>query len=228
MTTAVLAGSTGLVGSHILTTLLSTPQITTTHAYTRRPLPNPSNSNLHTIQSSDPSTWPSHFPANATLFLSALGTTRAAAGSIANQRKIDLELNYDLAKAAKEHGVETYVLISSSGASATSRFAYPAMKGELEERVKALGFKHCVILRPGLILGERQERRWAEGVARGLAGVLKGVSPGFVEGWAQDAGVIARAAVRAGVECIEGRGKEGVWEIGQGEIVRLGREEGGE
>lgn len=121
--------------------------------------------------------------------------------------------------------MSTYVLISSGGADAKSRFAYPAMKGELEERVKALGFDHCVILRPGLILGERQEKRWAEGLARGLAGALRSVSPGFVEGWAQDAGVIARAAVRAGVECVEGRGKEGVWEVGQAEIVKLGKDE---
>lgn len=47
------------------------------------------------------------------------------------------------------------VLVSSGGANATSFMAYPQMKGQLEEDVKAMGFDHCVILRPGLLIGER-------------------------------------------------------------------------
>lgn len=143
------------------------------------------------------------------------------------QRKIDLDLNYDLAKAAKESGVETYVLISSGGANAGSRMAYLRMKGELEEKVKAIGFKHAVILRPGLIVGTRGESRLAEAVLRGIAGALKKVSPALTDFWVVDASVIARAAVVAGMQCVEGKregGKEGVWEVEQGDIVRLGKE----
>jgi uncharacterized protein YbjT (DUF2867 family) len=96
------------------------------------------------------------------IFFSGLGTTKAAAGSIEAQRKIDYDLNLDLAKAAKESGVDTYVLISSGSANAQSNFAYVRMKGELEDAVKALGFKHTVILRPGLIVGGREDSRPAE------------------------------------------------------------------
>lgn len=97
------------------------------------------------------------------------------------------------------------------------------MKGELEEAVKKLGFKHTVILRPGVIVGERQESRYAEAVARWVAGSLgKWVGK---DKWAQDADVIARAAVRAGMECLEGKREEGVWIVDQAEIVKLGQEE---
>ncbi|PSN75551.1 NAD(P)-binding protein [Corynespora cassiicola Philippines] len=230
MSTAVLAGSTGLVGSQLLSQLLAHPSFTSVFAYARRDLPNPSSSpKLHPLTSTDSSTWPTLFPSAATapsprFFFSALGTTRAAAGSVEAQRKIDLDLNLALATAAKAAGVETYVLISSVGASSTSRAPYTQMKGELEDKVKELGFKNTVILRPGVLLGDRQESRPAEAVIRGVAGVLRRVSPALTDGWAQDVGIIARAAIRAAGECGEGK-REGVWELGQGEISRLGKEE---
>jgi len=119
--------------------------------------------------------------------------------------------------------VETYVLISSNGANSSSYLAYPKMKGELEDAVKALGFKHTVILRPGLIVGERTESRPAEAALRWVAKGLGGWSPKMTDWWAQDAGVIGRAAVEAGVKCGEGKREEGVWVLGMGEIVALGK-----
>lgn len=107
-------------------------------------------------------------------------------------------------------------------------FGYQRMKGELEDAVAALGFKHAVFVRPGYIAGSREyEGGRAVGFAeRMLAAVekgMRGVSPGTTDVWAQDARVIARAAVRAGVECVGGRREEGVWVLGGGEIVRLGK-----
>ena len=105
------------------------------------------------------------------------------------------------------------------------------MKAEVEEGVKGMGFGYTVILRPGLLVGERGERRVAEGVLRGVASGAGWVSSGWLKDWwAQDADVVGRAAVRAGVMCLEGKapvGEGGVWVVGQGEIVRLGRESGG-
>jgi len=228
MTSAALAGSTGLVGSEILKTLLSHPSITSVYAYTRRDLPNTTSSaKLHALQSSDTAVWPSLYPSSqpAQLFLSALGTTRAAAGGLEAQRAIDHTLNVELAKAAKEAGATTYVLISSGSASSASMIPYSKMKGETEDAVRALGFQHTVILRPGLIVGQRSESRPAEAVFRGLAGTLGKISNVLKDSWAQDAEVIARAAVKAGLDCVEGRREEGVWILGQSDIVRLGRTE---
>lgn len=158
------------------------------------------------------------------VFFSGLGTTKGAAGSIEAQRKIDLDLNLELARAAKEAGTDTYVLISTANASSKSSFAYPKMKGELEDAVKALGFKHTVILQPGLIVGDRNESRPAETAIRMLAKGMRSLTPALTNFWAQDAIVIARAAVNAGLMCVEGKKEEGVWLVGQAEIVSLGKE----
>jgi len=159
------------------------------------------------------------------MFLSALGTTRAAAGGLENQRNIDYELNLQLAKAAKDAGVETYVLISVAGATAKGLLPYSKMKGELEDAVKTLGFKHCVILKPGLLVGERKESRPTEWLVQQLAKGAGAMSSGLKDFWAQDAEVVARAAVSAGLSCNEGKQAEGVWVLEQKDIVRLGRTE---
>jgi uncharacterized protein YbjT (DUF2867 family) len=161
------------------------------------------------------------------VFFSGLGTTKATAGGVEAQRKIDHDLNLELAKAAKTAGVDTYVLISSSGASATSSIPYSKMKGQLEDEVAKLGFKHVVIIRPGLITGDRQESRPAEQVVRSIAGFMSKIGGNrLTDFWAQDADVIARAGVNAAIQCIEGtRKEEGVWFLYQADIVRLGRTE---
>lgn len=177
------------------------------------------------ITSPDSSSWPSLFPSSSELFISALGTTRAAAGGFENQKKIDYDLNFALAQAAKKAGTKHYVLISSGGASPSSPFGYAKMKGELEQAVKDLDFDHCVILRPGLIVGERSEMRTAEFIMRKAAQGAGSVHNGLKDFWAQDADVIARAAVRAGMDCVEGKEPEKFRILGGADIIRLGRTE---
>lgn len=100
------------------------------------------------------------------------------------------------------------------------------MKGELEEAIKALGFERTVIVRPGLIVGGREDSRPAEYAIQCVAGFAKRVGgDGWRDFWAQDAGVIGRAAVAAGLQAEKGEVVEKVWIVGQSDIVRLGRTE---
>jgi len=98
------------------------------------------------------------------------------------------------------------------------------MKGELEEGVKALGFETTIILKPGLLLGDRTESRPTEFVFRKIAGLTGLLGEGVRDAWAQDADVVGRAAVAAGLKALEG-GQAKIWQVGQAEIVRLGRTE---
>lgn len=214
-------------GSHILTTITSLPSQPVIHAIARKDLPSTS-SNLKPLIEADSSKWQGLLKSLSPcpdVFLSALGTTRGQAGSFDAQRKIDYDLNLSLAQAAKESGVKVYVLISSGGVSPTSPFPYPKMKAELEEAVKGLGFSHTVILKPGLLLGTRQDSRPPEAVFRGIAKGLGLISKALTDFWTQDADVVAKAAVAAGIQCTEGKRESGIWIINQNDIVRLGRTE---
>lgn len=132
-----------------------------------------------------------------------------------------------MARAAKEAGVKVYVLISASGATTSSMFPYVRMKAETEEAIENLGFEHTVFVRPGLIVGPRPDSRPAEYATQLMARFLGSVSAGYLKNfWAQDADVIAKAAVIASLKCLDGTAPAGkVWILGMGDIMRLGQTE---
>lgn len=103
--------------------------------------------------------------------------------------------------------------------------SYIRMKGELEESDKALDFEHTVILRPGLIMGNRSEPRMRESAFQTVVGLIGKISTSALEGMGQDASVIARAAVKGGLKAINGGLEEKVWVMEQAEIIKFGRRE---
>ena len=130
----------------------------------------------------------------------------------------------ELAKAAKEAGSKVYVLISAANANKNSTFGYIRMKGEIEEDIKALGFEHTIIVQPGLIAGRRVESRPSEALFRHVASFAGMVNSHYLkDSWAQDADVIAKAAVSAGLKAVSGEAPSNVWELKAGDIIRLGR-----
>jgi uncharacterized protein YbjT (DUF2867 family) len=160
------------------------------------------------------------------IFFSALATTRAAAGSFENQYKLEHGVNVEMAKAAKAAGTKVYVLISVANASTGAMFGYTKMKGQIEEDIKGLEFEHTVILQPGLITGNREESRPAEAVIRKIAGGLGMISSHFLkDGWAQDADVIAKAAVSAGLKALNGEVPNKVLMINGRDIIRQAQNE---
>ncbi|KAF7587771.1 Protein fmp52, mitochondrial [Aspergillus hancockii] len=228
----LLLNSFTLKGSHILNSLLANPSVARVDTISRRTpqAASAAQAKLTTIVTDDTARWMSELSAltpTPSIFFSAFGTTRASAGGFENQYKVEHGLNVELARAARDAGTKVYVLISSSGASKDSSFAYPRMKGEIEEDVKALGFERTVILRPGLISGQRDESRPLEAAFRFVAGFAGKVHSGLKNGWAQDADVIAQAAVTAGLKALEGdvpAGGEKVWILNGSDIIKYGTE----
>lgn len=70
------------------------------------------------------------------------------------------------------------ILVSTRGASSTSSLAYPQMRGELEDRVAALGFPTTHVLRPGFLIGAREDSRPGEFVGQTIYRALRAVVPG--------------------------------------------------
>lgn len=178
MTTAAVFGCTGAVGSQILATLLASDAFSSVKTISRR-LPNAQSPKLEAIEEADTSKWSgmisSLSPKPSTVF-NAVGTSRAAAGGLQNQWKIDHDLCVENARAAKEAGVKTYVFISAGGTRGfcSRHVAYSKMKIGVEDTIRDLGFEHAIILRPGLIIGrENPKAAFLESVVEKLGQGLR-------------------------------------------------------
>ena len=185
MTTAAVFGCTGAVGSNILNTLLTSDKFTSIKTISRRlPKPESDSPKLDAIQEPDTTKWGpllTTLTPTPTVIFNAVGTTRATAGGLQNQWKIDHDLCIENAKAAKATGVTTYVFVSSAGTRGllSGYVPYSKMKVGVEEAIRGLGFEQAIILRPGMILGERETPKAP--VLEKLIGGLHRVSP-----WLQD------------------------------------------
>lgn len=157
---ALILGATGFCGNFMLKYSIATKDVNKVFTVTRSPLPSEQNEDpkVTCFQEKDNSKWANiikeEIKENIDILLTGLATTRAVAGP-EFQYSIDHDLNIELAKVAKEKGCKTLVVISSLGANKDSRFFYPKLKGEIERDMIALGFEKTVILRPGILLGER-------------------------------------------------------------------------
>ena len=240
-----LVGSTGLVvrigvchshyvrprvnllkGSHILKTLTSLKSRLAVTAIARKELPANKGSTFTSLIEGDSSKWASLMETMSpppTALISALGTTRAQAGGLEAQRKIDYDLNLELAVAAQKAGTQIYVLTSSAGSIPV--FSYTKMKLDLEQAVSKLDIPYIIILRPALLVGVRQESRPAEAAMRFFAMKMGSVNNILKDFWAVDVDIVAKAAVSATQQCLEGKREKGVWKVEQADIIRLGRTE---
>ena len=68
--------------------------------------------------------------------------------------------------ACKEKNVDHFSFVSSSGADFKSNNFYLKLKGEIENSIIKLKLKSLSIIRPSLLLGKRNEKRYGEQIAQ--------------------------------------------------------------
>ena len=171
MTTAWLAGGSGLVGGELLRLLLADPSFTKVVSVGRRTLPIDDPKLVQAkVDFAEPASFESLAAADCAFC--CLGTTIKKAGSQAAFRAVDQDAVVAFAKAAKAKGARVFVHVSSLGADAHARSFYSLVKGQTEAAVEALGFESVYALRPSLLDGERAESRPLERVSLAFARAL--------------------------------------------------------
>jgi len=163
--TAIVFGATGMVGNILLEELINSPAYSVIKIFVREStdISEPKVQEIITDVSN-----PDSYSAEITgddLFI-CLGTTIKKAGSVANMEKIDRDLPVQIARQARNNGIKNIAVVSSIGASETSRNYYLRIKGEMEKGILNLNFDNTAIVRPSMLLGERKERRRGEMVGK--------------------------------------------------------------
>jgi uncharacterized protein YbjT (DUF2867 family) len=162
--TANIIGATGLVGKSLLEQLLQNEHFEKVRIFVRRDsqIKHPK-LEQKIVDFTDSYSWENDLKGD--VLFSALGTTLKQAGSKEKQYEIDVVLNRNFARKAKENGIKNYILVSSVGANSKSKMFYPHIKGKLDDEVREMGFKNLVILRPASLSGDRTNRRMIEEIS---------------------------------------------------------------
>ncbi|MCI1032258.1 uncharacterized protein YbjT (DUF2867 family) [Raoultella sp. BIGb0149] len=172
MSQVLITGATGLVGGHLLRMLVREPTVSAIAAPTRRPLADTQGVfNPHDPQLSD--ALAQVVDPIDTVFC-CLGTTRREAGSKAAFIHADYTLVVDTALTGLRLGAKHMLVVSAMGADPHSLFFYNRVKGEMEQALRAQAWRNLTILRPSMLLGERDNRRANEALLAPLFRLLPG------------------------------------------------------
>jgi uncharacterized protein YbjT (DUF2867 family) len=189
-----IAGATGLVGSECLKAIANRSDVANVLMLGRRSSGETvARTTFAQVDFATLKIEPSPVTALTAAFCT-LGTTIKTAGSPQAFRAVDHDAVVAFASWAKHHGCPTFVMVSSVGADATSGSFYLRVKGQTEQAVGALGFRTFIVLRPGVLLGQRLESRPGEAVARAVMPVLGKLLMG---GFAKYRGIEAKSVAAA-------------------------------
>jgi len=169
--TAIVAGSTGLVGQQLLQKLLQAPDYARVIALTRRPLPL-QHVKLQVLRADFDDLAPLSAAMQADDAFCCLGTTQAKAGGRAGLERVDYHMAVAFARAARKAGATRLFVVSSIGSSLKSPSFYSRTKARMQAAVAEIDYAAIQIVQPSLLLGERAESRPLETLAQRLASLL--------------------------------------------------------
>lgn len=165
MKTAIVFGSTGLIGGFLLRQLLEDERYAEVRIFVRKPT-GIRNAKLDEVVTDFKKLDELRKEVKGDEVFCCLGTTIKTAGSESAFRKVDYELVRWAALCAKENGVKNFLVVSSLGANPASKNFYLRTKGEMELAVTSAGFEKCVFVRPSMLLGPRTEKRFGESIGK--------------------------------------------------------------
>ncbi len=188
--TALLIGSTGLIGKQLLRLLLQSERYRKVVAVARKPLEIRHGKLEAMVLPLVQLTQHTEMLRADDVFC-CLGTTIKLAKTKEAFRAVDFDAPVQLAKVALHNGAKQFLLVSALGANKASSIFYNRVKGEVEEEIAKLGYLTCHFLRPSLLLGDRKEHRAGEKAAQVFYNLFGRIIPQRYQ--AIDSAKVARA-----------------------------------
>ena len=176
MKTALVFGSSGLVGGYLLNQLIENDNYNKIKIFVRSE-PKNHNPKIEIIKT-DFNNLENHkedIKGDDCFF--CIGTTKQNSPDKNEYRRVELDIPKKIAQIAKSNSVNSFVFVSSGYADPKSSGDYLKFKGEVEEELKRLNFPKLGIMRPSFLLGDRKEKRVGEKI--GIF-VFKLLSPLFL------------------------------------------------
>lgn len=174
--TAIILGSSGLVGSQLLTLLLNSTAYKQVVLFNRKPssIKHPKIKE-YVIDFNQPQSYKKDIQGD--VIFCCLGSTKVKTPNPTDYRKIDFDIPLLFANEAVKKGLQQFHLVSSLGASSLSKTFYLKLKGEVETALKKCNLKSLYIYQPSILLGNRLENRPIE---RFFLAIIKFLNPLFI------------------------------------------------
>jgi len=161
MKTALVFGSTGLVGGHLLDQLIKNENYNKIKLFVRSEIiindlkVEIIKTDFNNIEKHKEEMTGDH------CYL-CIGTTKQNSPDKDEYRRVELDLPKQIAQITKSNSVNSFVFVSSGYADPNSSGDYLKFKGLVEEELKRLSFNKLVIMRPSFLIGDRKEKRLGE------------------------------------------------------------------
>jgi uncharacterized protein YbjT (DUF2867 family) len=174
--TAIILGATGLTGGILLNLLLKDARYEKIKLFSRSSV-GVSNPKIeeHLIDLFELEKHKEHFQADEVFC--CIGTTKSKTPDNRVYKKIDYGIPFAAAKLSKENNINKFLVISAMGANPESKVFYNKTKGEMERDVLKQNIPNTYILQPGIIGGERGEKRLGESIAKFFFKILNHIIP---------------------------------------------------
>ena len=176
MKTALIFGSSGLVGKNLLNQVINNSNYSKIKIFVRSS-PDISDRKIEIINTDfkDLEIIKNLITGDDCFF--CIGTTKKKSPDKKEYRRIELDLPKQIAQISKSNGVKSFIFVSSGFADPKNSGDYLKFKGLVEEEIKSLNFEKIGILRPSFLLGNRKENRLGEKI--GIF-IFKLLSPLFI------------------------------------------------
>ena len=161
MKTALVFGSSGLIGGHLLNELIQSDNYNKIKLFVRSE--HGSNHSKTEIIKTDFNNLENHkedIKGDDCFF--CIGTTKQNSPDKNEYKRVELDVPKKIAQIAKSNLVNSFVFVSSGYADPKSSGDYLKFKGEVEEELKKLNFPKLGVMRPSFLLGDRKEKRVGE------------------------------------------------------------------
>ncbi len=161
MKTALVFGSSGLVGGHLLNQLIKNDNYNKIKIFVRTE-PKNHNPKIEIIKT-DFNNLENHkedIKGDDCFF--CIGTTKQNSPDKNEYRRVELDIPKEIAQITKSNSVNSFVFVSSGYADPNSSGDYLKFKGLVEEELKRLSFNKLGIMRPSFLIGDRKEKRLGE------------------------------------------------------------------
>ena len=176
MKTALIFGSSGLVGKNLLNQIINNSNYSKVKIFVRSSL-EISDQKVEIINTDfkDLQKIKNLIIGDDCFF--CIGTTKKNSPDKNEYRRIELDLPKKIAQISKSNDIRSFIYVSSGFADPNNSGDYLKFKGLVEEEIKSLNFEKIGILRPSFLLGNRKEKRVGEKI--GIF-IFKLLSPLFV------------------------------------------------